>query len=73
MMKGTLNLLGRLTAASLSPRVTNTPEQGVVRSRDPLNFFGPQSYLLNGQNYSRQVLYTGRIYQVLALGCQTTP
>jgi len=35
----------------------------VVRLVDPLKFRGLQSYHWNGWIWSRQILYTGRLYQ----------
>jgi len=53
----TSNLVDRFTVASTNPRtIDNHTERDVVRSHDPFNFYGPnhQSYLWNGQSYSRQ-------------------
>jgi len=38
-----------------------------------LNFGGHQSYLWNGGSEIRQISYTGRIDQVLAMGWQSSP
>jgi len=41
-------------------------------SRDPLYILGLQSYLWNSLRYNRQILHTGRMYQILAYEWQPT-
>jgi len=49
--------------------MTNRPLIGRVRGHmTHFQFRRPQSCLRNDQSESRQILYAGRIYEVLALG-----
>jgi len=46
-----------------------TLKRGVIRLTWPILFRCAQSYLPNGWSESRLILYAGRIYQILAVGC----
>ena len=55
-----------------------TDDKQPLKGRDQghmthFQFQCPQSYLRNGWSDSRQVLYAGRLWHVLALGWQTAP
>jgi len=65
----TLNLVDELIVASGKPSMKGAWSGHV----NHLNFGRHEPYLWNGLSYSRQILYAGGIYQVLAFGRQTTP
>jgi len=49
--------------------MANLPERGVVRSRELFKFWwAPAIYLERLKLESSNVVYTGRLYQVLAYG-----
>jgi len=48
-----------------------TLKRGVLRCQGHVThfkFWGPELYLWNGLSYNRQILHTGRMYQILAYG-----
>jgi len=59
--------------SSPSLRMTTTPSK--ERGQGHMTHFpfrSPRSYLRNGWSTSRQISYTGRMYQVLAFRWKTT-